>query len=225
MQVVDLMTSELIVVNPDTPIREAANLMSVNRVSGLPVCDGGTVVGIITEADFLRLEVARQEAEHPTPIERVGDVMSTGPGHHPTDRLVTDAARVMVINDVNRLPVVDEGDMLLGIISRMDVVGAFAVPTRSRTRSAKTCCAGSSSSTRRHRRRRRRGSGLLRWEIGTLTEAEMLDELVLRLPGVVRVTTGSPGGSTTARFREAQPGKGDRPRRAVDRRRNQLVGA
>jgi CBS domain-containing protein len=192
MQVVDLMTSELIVVGPDTPIREAANLMSVNRVSGLPVCDGGTVVGIITEADFLRLEVARQEAEHPTPIERVGDVMSTELVTIRPDRLVTDAARVMVINDVNRLPVVDEGDMLLGIISRMDVVGAFARPDEV-----------IEDEIREDVLRRvlfvdpetidvavAEGVVSFAGEIGTLTEAEMLDELVLRLPGVVRVDNG-----------------------------------
>jgi CBS domain-containing protein len=192
MQVVDLMTSELIVVGPDTPIREAANLMSVNRVSGLPVCDGGTVVGIITEADFLRLEVARQEAEHPTPIERVGDVMSTDLVTIRPDRLVTDAARVMVINDVNRLPVVDEGDMLLGIISRMDVVGAFARPDEV-----------IEDEIREDVLRRvlfvdpetidvavAEGVVSFAGEIGTLTEAEMLDELVLRLPGVVRVDNG-----------------------------------
>jgi CBS domain-containing protein len=192
MQVVDLMTSELIVVGPDTPIREAANLMSVNRVSGLPVCDGGTVVGIITEADFLRLEVARQEAEHPTPIERVGDVMSTELVTIRPDRLVTDAARVMVINDVNRLPVVDEGDLLLGIISRMDVVGAFARPDEV-----------IEDEIREDVLRRvlfvdpetidvAVADGVVSFagEIGTLTEAEMLDELVLRLPGVVRVDNG-----------------------------------
>ena len=192
MQVVDLMTSELIVVNPDTPIREAANLMSVNRVSGLPVCDGGMVVGIITEADFLRLEVARQEAEHPTPIERVGDVMSTDLVTIRPDRLVSDAARVMVINDVNRLPVVDEGDLLLGIISRMDVVGAFARPDEV-----------IEDEIREDLLRRvlfvdpetidvavAEGVVSFAGEIGTLTEAQMLDELVLRLPGVARVNNG-----------------------------------
>jgi CBS domain-containing protein len=192
VQVVDLMTSELIVVNPDTPIREAANLMSVNRVSGLPVCDGGMVVGIITEADFLRLEVARQEAEHPTPIERVGDVMSTDLVTIRPDRLVSDAARVMVINDVNRLPVVDEGDLLLGIISRMDVVGAFARPDEV-----------IEDEIREDLLRRvlfvdpetidvavAEGVVSFAGEIGTLTEAQMLDELVLRLPGVARVDNG-----------------------------------
>jgi CBS domain-containing protein len=108
------------------------------------------------------------------------------------DRLVTDAARVMVINDVNRLPVVDEGDMLLGIISRMDVVGAFARPDEV-----------IEDEIREDVLRRvlfvdpetidvAVADGVVSFagEIGTLTEAEMLDELVLRLPGVVRVDNG-----------------------------------
>ncbi len=192
MQVVDLMTTELIVVTSDTPIREAANLMSQNRVSGLPVCDSGTVVGIITEADFLRLEVARQEAEHPTPIERVGDVMSTDLVTIRPERSVTDAARVMVVNDINRLPVVDEHDALLGIISRMDVVNAFARPDDV-----------IEDEIREDLLRRVlfvdpetievdviEGVVSFAGEIGTRTEAHLLDELVLRLPGVARVDNG-----------------------------------
>jgi len=190
VHVVDLMTSELITVRPDTPIREAASLMSVHRVSGLPVCDSSSaVVGIITEADFLRLEVARQEAEHPSPIERVADVMNTDVVTIRHDRLVSDAARVMVINDVSRLPVVDENNALLGIISRMDVVGAFARPDDV-----------IEDEIREDLLRRvlfvdpetidvSVVDGVVTFDgiIGTRTEALMLDEMVLRLPGVARV--------------------------------------
>ena len=62
MQVVDLMTTDVITVSRETGIRDAARLMFRNRVSGLPVTSpDGSLIGIITEADFLRLEVERQE--------------------------------------------------------------------------------------------------------------------------------------------------------------------
>ena len=81
MRVVDLMTTDVIRVSPDTRIKEAARLMFRHRVSGLPVVDAdGTLSGIITEADFLRMEVARNEADEPQPVETVGQVMSGGVG-------------------------------------------------------------------------------------------------------------------------------------------------
>ena len=68
MQVVDVMTTDVIKVSPDTGIKDAARLMFRHRVSGLPVVDAdGSLSGIITEADFLRLEVARKEADEPRP--------------------------------------------------------------------------------------------------------------------------------------------------------------
>ena len=58
MRVVDLMTADVITASPETPIKAAARLMVRNKVSGLPVCDENAhVVGIITEADFLRWAV------------------------------------------------------------------------------------------------------------------------------------------------------------------------
>ena len=78
MQVVDLMTTDVITVSRETGIRDAARLMFRNRVSGLPVTSpDGSLIGIITEADFLRLEVERQEGVHELG-ETVGDVMSAG---------------------------------------------------------------------------------------------------------------------------------------------------
>ena len=57
MQVVDLMTTDVITVSRETGIRDAARLMFRNRVSGLPVTSpDGSLVGIITEADFVTAE-------------------------------------------------------------------------------------------------------------------------------------------------------------------------
>ena len=129
MRVVDLMTADVITASPETPIKAAARLMVRNKVSGLPVCDeDNCVVGIITEADFLRLEVAREEAVHPQPVERVEEVMHRSVLTIGPDATVGDAARMMVINDVNRLPVTDGDGKSLGIISRLDVVAAFTRP-------------------------------------------------------------------------------------------------
>ena len=128
MQVVDLMTTDVITVSSETGIRDAARLMFRNRVSGLPVTNAdGVLAGIITEADFLRLEVERQEGVTAFG-ETVGDVMSPGVVTTGPDTEIYDAAKMMTFQDIKRLPVVDDDSRLLGIISRADIVSVFTRP-------------------------------------------------------------------------------------------------
>jgi len=128
MNVVDLMTTEVIAVSRDTPLREAARLMFRNRVSGLPITDAdGTLVGIISEADFLKLEVERQEGLRDQG-DTVGDVMSRGVVTVQPNAEIYEAAKIMAVQEVKRLPVVDADNRLLGVISRADIVSIFTRP-------------------------------------------------------------------------------------------------
>jgi acetoin utilization protein AcuB len=52
LAVKDIMTKEVLFVEPNTPIDEAAILMRENRIGGLPVTENGLVVGMITETDI-----------------------------------------------------------------------------------------------------------------------------------------------------------------------------
>lgn len=190
MQVVDLMTTEVISVSPEGAIRDAARLMFRNRVSGLPVIDGANqLIGIITEADFLRLEVAREEDAEPAPVETVGEVMSRGVVTVDPAMSIYEAAKIMVVQDIKRLPVVDPEDRLLGIISRADIVSLFTRPDDV-----------IEDEIREDLIRRvlfvdpdevdvavRNGVVALVGEIGTKTESRLLEELARRLDGVVRV--------------------------------------
>ncbi len=190
MQVVDVMTTDVITVTADTTIKDAARLMFRNRVSGLPVCDEGScLVGIITEADFLRLEVARQEAEILEPVETVGEVMNSGVITVPPDTNIADAARVMVINDVNRLPVVDADSRILGIVSRLDVVAVFTRPDDVIEDEIREDVIRRVLFVDPDSLNVAVSNGVVRFEgeIGTRTEARLLEELVRRLDGVVRV--------------------------------------
>lgn len=190
MQVLDLMTTEVIKVSPGTPIKEAAQLMFRHRVSGLPVVDDeGRLSGIITEADFLRLEVARGEADDPAPIEAVGEVMSSGVVTVGPEEGLAEAAKIMVVQDVKRLPVVDEDERLLGIISRLDIVAVFTRPDEI-----------IEDEIREDLVRRvlfvdpdaievsvKGGVVTFSGEIGTRNEARLLEELARRLDGVMKV--------------------------------------
>jgi len=50
-----VMTRDVLTVRPDTPVETAAQLMVDRKIGGMPVVDGGTVVGVITETDIFRL--------------------------------------------------------------------------------------------------------------------------------------------------------------------------
>ena len=190
MQVLDLMTTQVFTVGPDTAIKEAAQLIFRHRVSGLPVVDdSGRVVGIITEADFLRLEVARVEEADPAPLETVGEVMSRGVVTIFPEQGVAEAAKIMVVQDVKRLPVVDHEDHLQGIISRLDIVAVFTRPDEviedeiredlvRRVLFVDPDAIEVSVSG---------GVVTFRGEIGTRNEAGLLEELARRLDGVMRV--------------------------------------
>jgi acetoin utilization protein AcuB len=55
LSVAELMSTELITVAPDTPLEEAARIMADNKIGGLPVVEGGKLVGIITETDIFKV--------------------------------------------------------------------------------------------------------------------------------------------------------------------------
>ena len=127
----DVMTEDVAAVPPGATLLEVARLMDERRVSGLPVVDGGgRVLGVVSEADLLlkgrwlvdRLDVGQRLMFE---IRVAGEAMSApAVTIGPTSSLAT-AGRRMLAHDVNRLPVVEAGD-LVGIVTRSDLVRGFS---------------------------------------------------------------------------------------------------
>ncbi len=65
IKVAEVMTRKVITVKIDTPIEEAARVMADNKFGGLPVVDGGRVVGIITETDLFKIFLELMGAREP----------------------------------------------------------------------------------------------------------------------------------------------------------------
>jgi len=120
MKVEDVMTGEVVAVPPGASLKQAAQLLVERRISGVPVVDGENhVLGVLSEADVLAKETAvKVEAR------LVGEAMSAPAPTIERDREVSAAAALMLDRGVNRLPVVDEGE-LVGIVTRADLVRAF----------------------------------------------------------------------------------------------------
>jgi CBS domain-containing protein len=134
------MTRDVITIGPEAPLKEAARRMIEAGVSGLPVTQGdGSLVGIVTEADFVATEADRRrkrpagllrflfkEAEIPSQERLVGDVMSTDLITLGPEADHAEAARLMQTEGVKRVPVVDEEGRIVGLVSRSDILRVFA---------------------------------------------------------------------------------------------------
>ena len=139
MKVIDLMTTKVATVRPETPLKEVARVLAEHRVSGVPVCEDGRLVGVVSEADLLREgqgDRGRTRAlewfRHPTRAQeaherghRAADIMTTDVVTVSPDTSIWEATRTLRRANVKRLPVVDEENRLVGIVSRVDLLSAF----------------------------------------------------------------------------------------------------
>ncbi|MFD8307480.1 CBS domain-containing protein [Streptomyces sp. NPDC059690] len=114
----EVMTSEVVLAHRTTPFRELVGLLDRHRISGLPVVDhDDKVLGVVSGTDLARAGTGTLTA---------GDLMSTPAVTVHPEQAVSDAARVMERHGIERLPVVDEEDRLIGIATRRDLLRVFA---------------------------------------------------------------------------------------------------
>jgi CBS domain-containing protein len=120
----DLMSSPAWTVRPETPLKVAAEIMAVRRVSGLPVVDmDGRPVGVVSEADVLAKERApRGRADAKGEAVASGEAMTAPPITVREEASVDVATALMTQYDVERLPVVDGDNRVVGVVSRADLV-------------------------------------------------------------------------------------------------------
>jgi CBS domain-containing protein len=139
MKVVDVMTAPVITVSPETPLKRAAALMLEHRISGVPVVADGRLVGVLSETDILFKERTSPQRQglvdwvlhygDDPPAAKLAartarDAMTTPAVTVQPRRRVADAAALLLDIGIDRLPVVD-GDQLVGIVTRSDLVRAF----------------------------------------------------------------------------------------------------
>jgi CBS domain-containing protein len=139
MFVKDVMTADVITVQKLDRVLVVADILAKRNISGLPVVDKqGKVLGIITQADILSVVGVRKEhtfkdlLKHmlgePFPERRMGDIVGdvmTSPALTTSPQTtIAEVVRIMDEKKIRRLPVVDEKQQLIGIISRADILKA-----------------------------------------------------------------------------------------------------
>ncbi|GAB4210057.1 MAG: CBS domain-containing protein [Roseiflexaceae bacterium] len=116
MKVREIMTADVISVREDQEIEDAARVLARHRISGLPVLSiNGAVVGLVTELDL----ISRSG-------RTVGDVMSRGVISVSPDTEIETLVTLLTDRRIRRVPVL-EGDRLVGIVSRSDLVRQIAM--------------------------------------------------------------------------------------------------
>lgn len=145
-RVKDVMSSSVISVEPNDTIEEALVLMAQYRVTSLPVTDTkNRCVGVLSTTDLINPAQALEEELHALDRgsesarqaildrllherlgqHKVGDLMTGAVTAVQRETSLLDATREMLRHRVHHLPVVDEQQRLLGIVSTMDMLGAF----------------------------------------------------------------------------------------------------
>ncbi|MFJ1654567.1 CBS domain-containing protein [Streptomyces sp. NPDC088337] len=135
----ELMTRDVVRARRDTPFKELVRLLEENDVTAVPVVDElDRPMGVVSEADLLRKTTDQADPSGRTPIphleawerakaegSRAEELMSAPAVCARPEWTVVEAARLMETQHVKRLPVVDEADRLLGIVSRGDLLRIF----------------------------------------------------------------------------------------------------
>lgn len=114
----EVMTDRPRCVTPDTPLNQVAELMEAENVGSIPILEGEQVTGVITDRDIVVRAVAKGKDPRGMPVREIasGDLVTVNEGHD-----LSDALELMTAHQVRRLPVVDEENRLVGIVSQADV--------------------------------------------------------------------------------------------------------
>ena len=117
MKISEVMTTDVETVSSEQTAREAASFMLRADAGSIPVCEGGKVIGMITDRDI----AVRGVAEGRGPDTPISELMSENIICAHEDDDVKSVAQRMSDEQVRRLPVVDSEDRLVGIVSLGDL--------------------------------------------------------------------------------------------------------
>ncbi|MEA3509403.1 MAG: CBS domain-containing protein [candidate division NC10 bacterium] len=131
MQVVDRMTPQVVVASPSGSVRAAWGLLREHQIRHLPVVEDGRLVGIITDRDIRlvfpsALTSVHREEDPYDALEKVTvkEIMTERVVTVAPEASIADATRLLLEKRIGGLPVV-EGDRLVGMITKDDILAAF----------------------------------------------------------------------------------------------------
>jgi CBS domain-containing protein len=205
MKVEELMSEAVITVPPDATVKTVASLLVEHGISGVPVVgESGVVLGVVSEGDILLKErgaeresrmlqwlpggvsLETEKLDARTASEAMtSPAITIGAG-----KSAYQAARLMTDEGIKRLPVVDGNGALIGIVTRADLVKAFARSDEDVEREIEDMVLRTLWIEDANLQIRvDEGEVRLAGKLQRRTDAELLPRFVSRVPGVVSVTS------------------------------------
>lgn len=131
MQVAERMRTAVVLVRPSDSVRAAWGLLREHRIRHLPVVEDGRLVGIVTDRDIRLVfpSAVTSEDKEQDPFDAlekvsVSQIMTKRVFTVTPETSIAVAARLLLERRIGGLPVV-QGDLLVGIITKTDILAAF----------------------------------------------------------------------------------------------------
>ena len=122
MQIKNLMSEDIITVDKDQNLSDALKLLRKHNVSRLPVTNNKELVGIISERDIANKLGSSKYESMPASRLHISSVMVKDVITVPETMQLDEVARLMLENGIGSVPVMDEDDKMVGIVSKADFV-------------------------------------------------------------------------------------------------------
>ena len=120
MKVEEILNRNVVTVEPDITLEEAARKMVDEGTKFLIVTKNEKLVGIVTEWDFVKRLASEERFDEKAKLETI---MTKKVIVIPPDTEIGEAAEIMAANNIKKLPVV-EGNVLIGVVTAMDIIAA-----------------------------------------------------------------------------------------------------
>lgn len=138
MKVKDCMCNDVCCVTPDSTVCDCAKLMCNNHIGCIPVCDTmQNVVGLVTDRDVILRSIACEKDAKSTPVS---DIMTCKVCSCSSDADIKEAEDLMCKYQIRRLPVVDEKNKIIGIITLGDLAKNNNVSNESVSNTLENIC-------------------------------------------------------------------------------------
>ena len=129
----EIMTKNLVTLSPEASIADAAKLFNNNRIHHIPICEGNKMVGIVSKSDFLFFRRGFLDTKQDEKIEeirmnnyQVSYIMTKGIAKLAPASRINVALELFKENIFHAIPIVDEDEKLVGIITTYDIIKHLA---------------------------------------------------------------------------------------------------
>lgn len=119
VKIEDIMVKNVVTLDVSASVKEVVKNMEKNEIGSIVILKDGKPFGIITERDIVKKVVVKDKDANKL---KASDIMSTPIETGDKEMTLLDAIKILVLNRIKKLPILDDSGNLIGIISLFDLV-------------------------------------------------------------------------------------------------------